>query len=117
MKHVHLSSLVNVELKLYYVIRTKENRVFCYRIFDPNQLVEKNSDYSGCGMFLITALHLKLYNEEHLLSGFWVREPFVGLPVSQCREEEEEEAALINTHIQLKPQQLVPKSKVCSALL
>lgn len=41
----------------------------------------------------IAALHLKLYNEEHLLSGFWVGEPFVGLPVSQCREEEE---ALIN---------------------
>lgn len=56
-------------------------------------------------------MHLKLY-DEYLLSGFWVREPFVGLPVSQCREEEEEEEALINT--QLKPQLLVPKSKVCS---
>lgn len=38
----------------------------------------------------VTALHLKLHNQEH----FWVGEPFVGLPVSQCREEEEE--ALIN---------------------
>lgn len=46
-------------------------------------------------MFMITALRLKLCNENHLPSGFWVREPFVDLPVSQCREEEE---ALINTH-------------------
>lgn len=74
----------------------------------------RKSEYSRGGMLVITALHLKLYNEEHLLSGFWVREPFVGLPVSQCREEDEEEA-LINT--QFKPQLLVPKSKVCSLLL
>lgn len=47
-------------------------------------------------MFRIVALHLKLHNEEHLLSGFWVGEPFVGLPVSQCREEE----ALINRSLQ-----------------
>lgn len=39
----------------------------------------------------VAALRLQLHNEERLLSGFWVGEPFVGLPVSQCREEEQEE--------------------------
>lgn len=48
----------------------------------------------------ISVLNLKLCNEEHLLSSFWVGGPFVGLPMSQCREEdekeEEEEGSLIN---------------------
>lgn len=58
---------------------------------------------------------------KHSLSRFWVGEPFVGLPVSQCREEEASinRRSLQHTHthiyIHLKRQQLLKTKVYCSS--